>query len=64
MAHKPWRALEAEDKLAGKKPTPENFQAAAAAALADAKGYKNNDFKIGLAKRSIVRALSTVAGLA
>jgi xanthine dehydrogenase YagS FAD-binding subunit len=63
VAHKPWRAHPAEDKLAGAKPTRENFQLAAEAALADAKGYQNNEFKIGLAKRSIVRALSTVAGL-
>ncbi len=64
VAHKPWRAHAAEEKLAGVKPTRENFQAAADAALADAKGYQHNTFKIGLAKRSIVRALSTVAGLA
>ena len=64
VAHKPWRAHEAEDKLAGAPPTRENFQAAADAALAGAKGYEHNSFKIGLAKRSIVRALSTVAGVA
>jgi xanthine dehydrogenase YagS FAD-binding subunit len=64
VALKPWRAQEAEAKLAGQKPTAENFQAAADAALAGAKGYEHNTFKIGLAKRSIVRALSTVAGLA
>ena len=63
VAHKPWRAHEAEDKLAGLAPTEENFRLAADAALADAKGYQNNEFKIGLAKRSIVRALGTVAGL-
>jgi xanthine dehydrogenase YagS FAD-binding subunit len=64
VALKPWRAHEAEAKLAGAKPTRENFHMAADAALAGAKGYQNNAFKIGLAKRSIVRALSTVAGLA
>jgi xanthine dehydrogenase YagS FAD-binding subunit len=64
VAHKPWRAREAEDKLAGKKPAEHEFQIAADAALAGAKGYADNTFKIGLARRSIVRALNTVAGLA
>jgi xanthine dehydrogenase YagS FAD-binding subunit len=61
VAHKPWRAFEAEKKLIGKKADEKSFQAAAEAALAGAKGYKHNAFKIELTKRSIVRALSTVA---
>lgn len=63
VAHKPWRAFEAEKKLAGQKADEKSFQAAAEAALAGAKGYKHNAFKIELAKRSIVRALSTVAAM-
>jgi xanthine dehydrogenase YagS FAD-binding subunit len=63
VAHKPWRALEAEKSLIGKKADENSFRSAAEAALAGAKGYKHNSFKIELAKRSIVRALSTVAAM-
>jgi xanthine dehydrogenase YagS FAD-binding subunit len=64
VAHKPWRALKAEKQLAGKKPDPQVFRSAAEAELADAKGYKYNSFKIEMAKRAIVRALTTVAAIA
>ena len=60
VAHKPWRAKEAEEKLVGEKADEATFKAAAEAALKHAKGYKHNSFKIELAKRSIVRALSNV----
>jgi xanthine dehydrogenase YagS FAD-binding subunit len=63
VAHKPWRALEAEKKLIGQKADGESFRAAAEGALAGAKGYKHNAFKIELAKRSVVRALTTVAAM-
>jgi xanthine dehydrogenase YagS FAD-binding subunit len=64
VAHKPWRASKAEAELIGKNPNEKTFRAAADAELAAAKGYKHNSFKIELAKRAIVRALSTVAGRA
>jgi xanthine dehydrogenase YagS FAD-binding subunit len=64
VAHKPWRAKEAEQRLVGKPATAEMLRAAAEATLAPAKGYKFNSFKIELAKRSIVRALTTVAAMA
>ena len=60
VAHKPWRSKEAEEALVGAQPGDEIFKAAAAAAMKGAKGYKYNDFKIELAKRSIVRALGNV----
>jgi xanthine dehydrogenase YagS FAD-binding subunit len=63
VAHKPWRALEAEQQLLGKKPGEESFRAAAETALHGARGYQYNTFKIELAKRTIVRALKTVAAL-
>ena len=63
VAHKPWRALEAEKGLVGQKADEKSFRAAAEAALTGAKGYKHNAFKIELAKRSIVRALGTVAAM-
>ncbi|MGI4791675.1 MAG: FAD binding domain-containing protein [Janthinobacterium lividum] len=58
---KPWRAFEAEKALAGKAPTAENFRAAAEAEMKPAKGYKDNSFKIELAKRTLVRCLTTVS---
>ena len=61
VAHKPWRANAAEKKLIGQEANEKTFRAAAEAELAPAKGYKYNSFKIELAKRSIVRALTTVA---
>ena len=64
VAHKPWRATKAEAELVGKKGNEATFRAAADTAMAGAKGYKHNSFKIELAKRSIARALSTVAAMA
>jgi xanthine dehydrogenase YagS FAD-binding subunit len=58
VAHKPWRALEAETILMGKPATGKHLQAAAEAAMAGAKGYEHNTFKIELARRTIVRVLS------
>ncbi len=63
VAHKPWRATEAEKSLVGQTADEKSFTAAAQTALANAKAYKYNEFKIELAKRSIVRALSTVAAM-
>jgi len=61
VAHKPWHSLEAEHALEGKPATTETFQRAAHLALADAKGYEHNTFKIELAKQCIVRALTLAA---
>jgi len=63
VATKPWRAFEAEKALVGQKPTEAVFAAAAKAALKDAKPQKYNGFKIDLAQRTIVRALTTVGGM-
>lgn len=63
VAHKPWRARKAEEQLIGKTADENAFRAAAEAELAAAKGYAHNSFKIELAKRSILRALTTVAGM-
>jgi xanthine dehydrogenase YagS FAD-binding subunit len=61
VAHKPWRASVAEQLLHGGPPTPENFIKAAAAELAPAIPRKGNAFKIELAKRTIVLALSELS---
>ena len=61
VAHKPWRDRQAETLLNGQRATVENFQRVAEALLRDAKGFGHNNFKIHLAKRAIVRALSQAA---
>ena len=58
VAHKPWRIREKEEKLIGKEPTAENFKSLAADLLTGAIGYGGNTFKIELAQRAIVRALT------
>jgi xanthine dehydrogenase YagS FAD-binding subunit len=57
----PWRAREAEAELMGKPATREQFVRAAEAALKDAKPRSENGFKVELAKRCIVHALTTVS---
>jgi xanthine dehydrogenase YagS FAD-binding subunit len=61
IATKPWRSKEAEAALAGARPSPEAFRKAADAALATAKAQPGNAFKIELAKRTLVRALTEVS---
>lgn len=62
VAHKPWRAIEAEKILVGLRPSEQVFQQAAEVALQGAKPYEHNAFKIELGKRAIVRALQIAAG--
>jgi xanthine dehydrogenase YagS FAD-binding subunit len=57
VAHKPWRDEEAEAMLKNKRATRESFQPVAEFIVRDAKGFAHNNFKIELAKRTIVRAL-------
>jgi xanthine dehydrogenase YagS FAD-binding subunit len=57
VAHKPWRVAEAEKVLIGKPATDQTFNAAAEAALKDAKPLEHNGYKVELGKRSIVLAL-------
>jgi len=63
VATKPWRAFAAEQTLVGAKPGESAYTAAAREALKDARGRPFNAFKIELARRIIVRALTTVGGL-
>ena len=62
VAHKPWRAPEAEAVLTGAPINQQTFRRAAEAALEKARGYQHNSFKIELGRRAIVRALTTAAG--
>jgi xanthine dehydrogenase YagS FAD-binding subunit len=61
VAAKPWRARAAEEILAGLSPGPDAFHRAAKAALADAKPSGDNQFKIELAQRILVRTLTLAA---
>jgi xanthine dehydrogenase YagS FAD-binding subunit len=58
---KPWRATLAEKVLTGAAANEESYLAAAEAALSHAQAHKDNAFKIELAKRTLVRALTTAA---
>jgi xanthine dehydrogenase YagS FAD-binding subunit len=61
VAAKPWRARSAEKILAGANPDATAFRRAAQVALADAKPSGDNLFKIELAGRILVRALTLAA---
>jgi xanthine dehydrogenase YagS FAD-binding subunit len=60
VATKPWRARRAEASLLGQPATPAAFADAAAAELAQAVPRPLNAFKVELAQRAIVRALTTL----
>jgi xanthine dehydrogenase YagS FAD-binding subunit len=62
VAHKPWRALRAEESLRGGPATAERFAVAAAAELAQAQPLPGNAFKVPLARNVIVRVLLDLAG--
>lgn len=57
---KPWHAVEAEAVLHGAAPDVATFEQAADAALANAKPHSQNGFKVELARRCIVHALTRV----
>jgi xanthine dehydrogenase YagS FAD-binding subunit len=64
IATKPWRAHEAEGMLIGKGVGQGIYRAAADAALRGAVPRRYNAFKIELAKRTLVRALTRVGAMA
>jgi xanthine dehydrogenase YagS FAD-binding subunit len=57
MAYRPWRAREAEQLLTGKVVNEANAGAAAELALRGAVTHGKNDYKLSLARQTIVRAL-------
>lgn len=61
VAPKPWRAREAEAFLSGRQPVAEVLAEAARIALADARPSGDNAFKIELARRIVMRALTHAA---
>jgi xanthine dehydrogenase YagS FAD-binding subunit len=58
VAHKPWRVPAAERLLAGKPPGEAAYREAAEAIVKGAHPYRHNAFKVELAKRAVVRALT------
>ena len=61
VAHKPWRDPAAEAALRGQSANQSTFARAADLLLRDAKGFEHNAFKVDLAHRAIVRALTQAA---
>jgi len=59
----PWRDAGAEAALIGKAPSISAFNEAADALLADARGYGGNDFKIPLARRTLIATLRDLTGV-
>lgn len=58
----PWRDPAVEQALVGQEPTDEVFGAAADALVANARGYGSNDFKIPLARRTLIATLRDLTG--
>jgi xanthine dehydrogenase YagS FAD-binding subunit len=61
VAPKPWRVPAAEQALRGKQPGPAAFQVAADLILSGAKPLRYNGFKVEMAKRAVVRALTVAS---
>jgi len=61
VAHKPWRRTEAEEALVGMVPDETAFMSAADFLIAGAEPHEHNAFKVELARRAIVCALSQAA---
>ena len=60
VAYRPWRALEAEATLRGKRLDEVNAADAARAAFTNAKTREHNAYKVELGQRTLVRALIQV----
>jgi xanthine dehydrogenase YagS FAD-binding subunit len=64
VAHKPWRAVEAERALIGAALDAVALERAGRASVAGAKPLHDNAFKVELARRSVMRALEVAAAQA
>lgn len=58
----PWRNPAVEAALVGHAPSTAVFETAADALLKDARGYGSNDFKIPLARRTLIASLRDLTG--
>ena len=63
VAHKPWRALQAEAALRGAEATDANFRAAAEAELGPAAPLRDNGFKIPLVRNTLAVVLRGLTGV-
>ncbi len=63
VAHKPWRALRAEDALRGGPATEAAFRAAIERELEAARPLRDNAFKVTLARNLVTRVLADLAGV-
>ena len=61
IAPRPWRIGTAEQALMGQQPTPAILSHAADIALTGAKGHGDNDFKIPLARRTLMQVLTILS---
>lgn len=61
VAHKPWRDPAAETALEGQVANEATFSRAADLLLRDARGFTHNAFKIDLARKTVIRALTQAA---
>ena len=64
VAPKPWREPEAEALIQGASPDRPTFERAADRLLQGAHAYRYNQYKLTLARKSVIRALSAAAGSA
>jgi xanthine dehydrogenase YagS FAD-binding subunit len=64
VAHKPWRAVDAENALAGQRLDGAVLEKAALLAVSGAHPYRHNAFKVPLAQRAVIRALRTAGDIA
>jgi xanthine dehydrogenase YagS FAD-binding subunit len=62
LASMPWRDASVEAALIGNAPSTELFSHAADLLLRDAQGHGANDFKIPLARRTLIAALGELTG--
>jgi xanthine dehydrogenase YagS FAD-binding subunit len=61
VAHKPWRAIEAEQMLTGRALDEATLAQAAASVVRGAQVYSGNAFKVTLAQRAVMRAVRLAA---
>jgi xanthine dehydrogenase YagS FAD-binding subunit len=64
VASKPWRARNVERALIGAPPTAQTFRHGARTELTEVWTVPGTEFKVELGRRTLERALQTVAGVA
>ncbi|MEU6890317.1 xanthine dehydrogenase family protein subunit M [Streptomyces sp. NPDC046557] len=62
LAHRPWRAATAEERLTGVAPHPDTVRAAVDAELAQAEPLRDNAYKVPLARNLACDAIAALAG--